>query len=384
LTTTRYYWDRGFIANETINGAHSATNFIGIGGIFGRRNFGPNGCSEQFMMLKNWRGDVVSLVNEGGLLWRYDYSAFGVERDVPGFGAAGADGNAGRAKPNNPFRFGHGYYDVESGLVYLRNRYYSPRIGRFITEDPYWGLHNMQNGIWAIRQSSNLFAFGMNNPIRFIDPSGLYCVDSLERLLAAQNVFARGGAVNEARARTMAAEARAAIAQDVYFVERRNPETFDFIYAIVNAGPEGNTPQQVRDAITLSRFARAETRRIALMGNLVQDAVVTTVLLPFVSSAGSGVSSVVATWMSVGAGLSNVAGDNASEPQITINNLPDGWTQTNNNGFIHVKDASGRTRIRIDPGANRHIHLYDAAGNSLDIHGNIVHYKSPEAHIPFP
>ena len=72
---TRYYWDRGFIANETINGAHSATNFIGVGGIFGRQNFGPNGCSEQFMMLKNWRGDVVSLVNEDGLLWRYDYSA---------------------------------------------------------------------------------------------------------------------------------------------------------------------------------------------------------------------------------------------------------------------------------------------------------------------
>jgi len=167
---TRYYWDRGFIANETINGAHSATNFIGVGGIFGRRNFGPNGCNEQFMMLKNWRGDVVSLVNEDGLLWRYDYSAFGVERKVPGFGAE-------RAKPNNPWRFNGEYLCSASGLVYLRNRWYEPRTGRFTQEDPYWNLGNMQDGIWSIRQSSNLFAFGMNNPIRWIDPSGLSADD---------------------------------------------------------------------------------------------------------------------------------------------------------------------------------------------------------------
>ena len=67
VVTTNYYWDRGFIANETVNGVHSASNFIGVGGIFGRENFGPNGCNERFLMLKNWRGDVVSLIGNNDI-----------------------------------------------------------------------------------------------------------------------------------------------------------------------------------------------------------------------------------------------------------------------------------------------------------------------------
>ena len=66
--------------------------------------------------------------------------------------------------------------------------------------------------------------------------------------------------------------------------------------------------------------------------------------------------------------------------------LPDGWTKTENNGFIHIRDAEGNIRIRIDPPDPvtnyPHMHLYDAAGNSLDANGNIVSRKSPDAHIP--
>jgi len=87
-----------------------------------------------------------------------------VERDVNGNPAV---------KPNNPFRFGMGYTDVESGLVYLRNRYLMPEVGRFITADPFWNLGNMQDGLLSIRQASNLYSFVLNNPIAFVDPSGL-------------------------------------------------------------------------------------------------------------------------------------------------------------------------------------------------------------------
>ena len=134
------------------------------------------------MMLKNWRGDVVSLVNESGLLWRYDYSAFGVEREVPGFGAERADGNAGRAKPNNPFRFGHGYFDEESGLVYLRNRYYSPRIGRFTQKDPFWYIGNMANwdGPDESEVAQGLVSFGGNTNMQGMLTHGM---------TAQQNVF---------------------------------------------------------------------------------------------------------------------------------------------------------------------------------------------------
>ncbi len=37
---------------------------------------------------------------------------------------------------STPFRYNGEYYDEEIDLIYLRNRYYSPPVGQFITEDP--------------------------------------------------------------------------------------------------------------------------------------------------------------------------------------------------------------------------------------------------------
>ena len=51
------------------------------------------------------------------------------------------------------------YYDPELDMIYLRNRYYSPGIGRFITEDP-------------ARDGVNWYAYCNNNPVMFVDPSG--------------------------------------------------------------------------------------------------------------------------------------------------------------------------------------------------------------------
>jgi len=69
---------------------------------------------------------------------------------------------------------------------------------------------------------------------------------------------------------------------------------------------------------------------------------------------------------------------------IDPNSLPAGWTKTNNNGFIHIRDASGQMRMRIDPTPSSHIHLYNAAGNPINIHGTVVDYRSPAAHIQIP
>ena len=78
------------------------------------------------------------------------------------------------------------YYDQETGMIYLRNRYYDPSIGRFISEDTHWNPNNMVYGdkeskdeeikipdVNAIMQSSNLYAYCMNNPVKYVDPSGL-------------------------------------------------------------------------------------------------------------------------------------------------------------------------------------------------------------------
>lgn len=136
----------------------------------------------------NGHGDVTSLTDaSGNVIKNYDYDAFGVEKNI--------DPN-----DNNPFRYCGEYFDKETETYYLRARYYSPSTGRFTTEDSYWRdkdpitgesplvgqkisvidvysindpeSKNKMPSIEAITQSLNLYVYCMNNPIRYIDPSG--------------------------------------------------------------------------------------------------------------------------------------------------------------------------------------------------------------------
>lgn len=71
--------------------------------------------------------------------------------------------------------------------------------------------------------------------------------------------------------------------------------------------------------------------------------------------------------------------------------LPEGWSYNangpNGDDYIHIKTPSGDYKVRIDPADNttryRHIHIFDDVGNPLDINGNVVDEKSPDAHIPY-
>ncbi|MDR4484686.1 MAG: RHS repeat-associated core domain-containing protein [Nitrospirales bacterium] len=63
---------------------------------------------------------------------------------------------------DNPYYFTGRRFDSETGLYYLRARYYDPKIGRFINEDPI----GLGGGI-------HLYTYSLNNPINFSDPLGL-------------------------------------------------------------------------------------------------------------------------------------------------------------------------------------------------------------------
>lgn len=54
-----------------------------------------------------------------------------------------------------------------SCLYYFNARWYDPQLGRFITEDP-------------IKNGNNWFAYAANNPLRFVDPSGLREIEGTE------------------------------------------------------------------------------------------------------------------------------------------------------------------------------------------------------------
>jgi RHS repeat-associated protein len=67
----------------------------------------------------------------------------------------------------NPYADGSGFtgkdWDEEIGLYYFNARWYDPEIGRFITEDP-------------LMDEPNLYSYGFNNPIRYLDPTGMFNV----------------------------------------------------------------------------------------------------------------------------------------------------------------------------------------------------------------
>ena len=74
----------------------------------------------------------------------------------------GFDGGAKWNEEERDHIDGEGVYE-ESGMIYLRNRYYDPQTGRFITEDP-------------AKDGTNWYVYCSNNPVMFVDSSGLDAV----------------------------------------------------------------------------------------------------------------------------------------------------------------------------------------------------------------
>jgi RHS repeat-associated protein len=84
-----------------------------------------------------------------GIVWNAGYSAFG-------------ETNILIEAVENPLRYPGQYYDKETGLHYNYLRYYSPRVGRYITPDPI-----------GLAGGNNPYVYVGNNPMNKIDPFGL-------------------------------------------------------------------------------------------------------------------------------------------------------------------------------------------------------------------
>ena len=116
---------------------------------------GFNG-SEHFY-LYNAQGDVVAIANYSGeVVVEYTYDAWGNPLSCTG-------SLADTLGKKNPFRYRGYVYDEETGLYYLKSRYYDPRVGRFICADALVTSHLL---------GKNLFTYCGNNPIIYADPSG--------------------------------------------------------------------------------------------------------------------------------------------------------------------------------------------------------------------
>jgi len=86
-------------------------------------------------------------------VWWFSRNPFGMSDEFTGSGNQinTESGFAGASTPN-----------ATGGFVYLRNRWYDPQTGRFLTQDPI----GLAGGV-------NLYAYAGSNPVAFDDPFGL-------------------------------------------------------------------------------------------------------------------------------------------------------------------------------------------------------------------
>ncbi len=110
-------------------------------------------AAKDYYYLYNGHGDVVQIVNTSGTpVNTYSYDEWGnITSQTEGI-------------PNS-FKYAGEIYDEETGLYYLRARYYDPSIGRFLNEDTVEG--QIDNPL-----SQNLYTYVSNNPLIYTDPTG--------------------------------------------------------------------------------------------------------------------------------------------------------------------------------------------------------------------
>ena len=106
------------------------------------------GTAALMYLMKDVHGDTAYTLNTNGTKDAgYRYFAFGEQWSHSG-------------SQDNPYRYCGEYIDNETGFIYLRNRYYDPKLGRFISEDP-------------AKSGLNWYVYCENNPLKFVDPTGL-------------------------------------------------------------------------------------------------------------------------------------------------------------------------------------------------------------------
>jgi len=174
-TTYKYAWGldlSGQAGQGSVEGIHGAG---GIGGLLASMDVGLS--ADAFM----WRcydangnvGQVVSYVpaiGAMGLIAHYEYDPYG-----------NLIASSGAYVSANPFRFSTKWYDVETGLYYYGYRYYSPRLGRWMSRDPIGeegGVHlygAMRNQLIGLIDSDGRDFWDYCKHIKKCSPKVLWC-----------------------------------------------------------------------------------------------------------------------------------------------------------------------------------------------------------------
>jgi RHS repeat-associated protein len=157
--TTNYLWDR-----NNLTGYPQVSEELQSGNVVRRYVYGPKGPLYMVQLVgSTWvtsyfgedaTGSVRFLMNDSGQITdQYTRDAFG---NLLSSSGAGTSNNIG---------FDGEFADSDTGLIYLRARWYDPTMGRFLSMDSYEG--DQQNPL-----TLNKYEGFNENPINDFDPTG--------------------------------------------------------------------------------------------------------------------------------------------------------------------------------------------------------------------
>ena len=172
-TTTGFVWDNNAVPNLLVDG----TTRI----LYGPDNqpIEQTSSSGTFFFVHDQIGSTRTLLSTSGTVaGGYDYTPYGVPT------------HTGTATTN--LQFSGQYTDPETGLIYLRARYYDPTTAQFLTIDP------------LIAVTGTPYAYVTGNPLNSTDPSGLcdsfWCWVALGAAAGAGRLHPRNRRIRRARA----------------------------------------------------------------------------------------------------------------------------------------------------------------------------------------
>ena len=151
--TTNYLWDElspyGDVVLETSNSGNILASYT----LAGTELISQSRSGSTSYYLQDGQGSVRNLANAAGNITdTYSYTAFGELQSQTG-------------STSNHYLYTGQQFDDASGLYSLRARYYSPGVGRFLSQDTYAVNFNSPLEL-------NRYGYTANNPVNAMDPSG--------------------------------------------------------------------------------------------------------------------------------------------------------------------------------------------------------------------
>ena len=184
------YNENGVRIEKTVNGKTTHYNIVddiiisqtdGTNTMFFQydKNNSPIGLvfnNTQYFYLTNQMGDIIAITDAtGSVIVKYYYDAWGntlslqLEADI--------STEAALVASCNPLRYRGYYLDIETGLYYLKSRYYYPQISRFINAD----MLVIQPEEKLCTAGENMFVYCCNEPISRMDRLGTLSMSAVKK-----------------------------------------------------------------------------------------------------------------------------------------------------------------------------------------------------------